>query len=102
MFVRERWRWVYILPIIHFVVSATSLLLARIPGLNFMAFGWTFVMIVDLPISLVSYFAAWKYPGIAMAWLIVVGTIWWYLLSKIIEVLFNLDGRRLQGLKPLG
>jgi hypothetical protein len=94
MSLRERWRWVYFLPLVHFVVSSTSLLLAHIPGLNFLAFAWTLTMMVDLPISLASYFAAWKYPGIAVAWVIVAGTMWWYLLSKIAEVLFHLVARR--------
>jgi hypothetical protein len=94
MSLRERWRWVYFLPIIHCVVSSTSLLLARIPGLNFMAFAWMFIMVVDLPISLFSYFAAWKYPEIAVAWVIVVGTLWWYLLSRAAELLLHLVAGR--------
>jgi hypothetical protein len=94
MSLRERWRWVYFLPIVHFFVSSTSLWLAQIPGLNFVAFAWTLTMMVDLPVSLVSYFAGWKYPGVAVAWVIVAGTLWWYLLSRTAEVLFHLVARR--------
>jgi hypothetical protein len=94
MSLRERWRWVYFLPTVHLLVSSTRLLLARIPSLNFMAFAWMFVMLVDLPISLVSYFLGWKHPGVALVWVIVVGTLWWYLLSKIVEVLFRLVAGR--------
>jgi len=90
MSLRERWRWVYFLPLIHFLVSTTSYGLAMIPGLNSIAFVWMFTMVIDLPISLVSYFIGWRYPGIAVAWVIVAGTLWWYLLSRIAEVLFYL------------
>jgi len=75
MSVRERWRWVYFLPIVHLLLSSTSLLLARIPSLNFMAFAWMFVMFVDLPISLVSYFLSWKHSAFAVAWVVVAGTL---------------------------
>ena len=91
---RERWRWVYFLPIVHFLLSSTSLMLPRIPALNFMALVWMFVLLIDLPISLVFYFLAWKYPAFGVAWVVVVGTLWWYLLSRIAEVLFHLVSGR--------
>ncbi len=39
-------------------------------------------MLVDFPISLVALALAWKYSALATAWILVVGTLWWYLLSR--------------------
>jgi hypothetical protein len=97
MSLREKWRWVYLLPTVHFLVTTTSLVLERIPHLNFMAFVWMFAMVVDLPISLLAYLVGWTYPTIAITWVIVAGTIWWYLLSRIAEVLFHLFASREAG-----
>jgi hypothetical protein len=87
---RKKWRWVYFLPVLHLCGSIVSYFLAMIPALNFMAFVWQFIMLADLPISLVTMAIGFRYPGMAVVWMFVVGTLWWYLLSRIVEVLFNL------------
>ena len=42
-------------------------------------------MLADLPISMVAFALAWKYSALATAWIFVVGTLWWYLLSRVAE-----------------
>ena len=37
---------------------------------------------VRFPISLVALALAWKYSVLATVWILVVGTLWWYLLSR--------------------
>ena len=90
----ERWRWVYFLPMLHLCGSLASYFLAMIPALNFVAFVWQFVLLADLPISLVVMLIGFRYPGIAITWVFVAGTLWWYLLSRIAEVLFHLVAAR--------
>ena len=43
------------------------------------------VMLVDLPLSIIAYLLAWKYGLLAAIWIFVVGTWWWYFLSRGIE-----------------
>jgi hypothetical protein len=43
---------------------------------------WEFVMLADLPISLVAYFLARKNGLFSMIWIFVAGTLWWYFLSQ--------------------
>ena len=46
---------------------------------------WGLFGLVDLPLSLVAYMLAWKYSLLAATWIFVVGTWWWYFLSRAIE-----------------
>jgi hypothetical protein len=39
---------------------------------------FTFVQVADLPISLLSYLIGWKYSALAVIWIFVAGTYWWY------------------------
>jgi hypothetical protein len=48
-------------------------------------FTWEMVMVLDLPLSIVAYMLAWKYGLVAAIWIFVVGTWWWYFLSRGIE-----------------
>jgi hypothetical protein len=77
-----RWRWVYLLPAVHLSVSVICLLsFIPPPHLTFLAMVWEFVLIADLPVSLVAMGVGMVYGGIAAIWILVVGTSWWYLLS---------------------
>jgi hypothetical protein len=86
---QSRTRWVYFLPIIHLCASFTSLVGIVIPSLQYWAFAWTFILILDLPVSLVSYGLAWKHGALAMIWIFIAGTYWWYLLSRGTEFLID-------------
>ena len=57
-----------------------------IPSLQYLGIVWAGIMLVDLPISLVAFALAWKYSALATAWIFVVGTLWWYLLSRGAEL----------------
>src|ERR1700722_12232906 len=83
MSLREEWRWVYLLPLIHFCASIASYGLARIPGLQAFAFVLELIFWMDLPISIPVL--VWNHEFLAMAWIVSAGTAWWYLVSLGIE-----------------
>jgi len=58
-------------------------------GLQYLGIVWTFVMLADLPISLVAFGLAWKHGLLAAMWVVVAGTLWWYILSRVAEYAFN-------------
>jgi hypothetical protein len=77
------WRWVYLLPALHLGACFLALLTFLLPSpLQFLAIVWSFIMLADLPISFPAYLIAWRYGGLAIIWIIVAGTLWWYLLSR--------------------
>ncbi len=46
-------------------------------------------MAADPPISAAAYGLAWQYGTPAVIWVMVLGTLWWYLLSRGAEILVN-------------
>jgi hypothetical protein len=63
---------------------------------------WTCLMLVDFPVSLITLALAWKYSVLAAIWMVVVGTLWWYLLSRVAElVVRKFKGRREEPLQRL-
>lgn len=52
------------------------------PRLHFLGIIWGFIMLFDLPTSIVAYALAFHYSFLAGVWIFVVGTLWWYLLSR--------------------
>lgn len=89
-------RWVYLLPVLHLCASLTMPLGYYIRRLDFLGTVWTYLMLIDLPISLVTFALAWKHSVLAATWLVVVGTLWWYLLSRGVFLVF----RKFTGRKP--
>src|ERR1700680_4362615 len=85
----KRFRWVYFLPLLHLCACLTTAIALFVPGLQFLGISWSFIMLADLPVSLLAYVVGWKYPALADLWIIVVGTLWWYLLSRGVELLFD-------------
>jgi hypothetical protein len=74
-----------------------------IPRLDFLGTVWTYLMLIDFPISLVTFALAWKHSVLAAAWLVVVGTLWWYLLSRVLGlVVRRFKDRRDAPLDKLG
>lgn len=56
------------------------------PQLDYIfGFTWEMVMLADVPLSIVAYLLAWKYGLLAAIWIFVVGTWWWYFLSRRVE-----------------
>jgi hypothetical protein len=88
---QSRLRWVYFLPILHVCACVTSLALYMSPirELQHLGILWTFIMMADLPVSIVAYVLAWQHGALAAIWVIVAGSLWWYLLSRGVEVALN-------------
>jgi hypothetical protein len=79
-------RWIYLLPTLHLCVCLISMVGYLVPRLQYLGIVWTGIMVADFPISLVALVLAWKYSALATAWILVVGTLWWYLLSRGAEL----------------
>jgi hypothetical protein len=84
-----RLRWVHFLPILHLCACFASFIGLVVPSLQYWGIVFTFILVLDLPISLVAYGLGWKHGAVAIIWIAVVGTLWWYLLSRGAEVVFN-------------
>jgi hypothetical protein len=96
-------RWIYVLPILHLCVCLISMVAYLVPSLQHLGIVWTGIMLVDLPISPVAFALAWKCSALATAWILVVGTLWWYLLSGGAElVVRKVEARRDVPLNKLG
>jgi hypothetical protein len=61
-----------------------------IPSLQNLGRIFPFILLADLPFSIVAYVLAWKYPALTAFWIFVGGTLWWYSLSRGAEFLFEL------------
>jgi hypothetical protein len=79
---------VYVLPGLHlsaclltYVGLASAFV---IPPLRLLALIFPVLLIVDLPFSVVAFALAWKYPLLAHLWILLIGTAWWYLISRIV------------------
>lgn len=74
----------YVLPAIHLAACGFSLLTYLLPSnLQFLGIVWEFIAVADLPISLVFYGVAWQHGTVAILWIVVAGTLWWYFLSRV-------------------
>jgi hypothetical protein len=89
---QEHSRWVYVLPALHLCACLTVAIAFVIPSLQFLGVIEEFILLADLPISIVSYALAFHYTWLATIWLFVAGTLWWYLLSRAAK--FVIDTRR--------
>jgi hypothetical protein len=77
-------RWIYVLPALH--LSVCVILLFGVYALDWSLAGllWGFLVLLDLPISAPYYVVGWRYGAIAILWIVVAGTFWWYQLSRFI------------------
>lgn len=80
--------WAYFLPAIHLSACLASMVAYLT---NFGHFGviWVFVVLADLPVSALYYTLAWKYGTVGAVWVVVTGTLYWYWLSRGVEILIN-------------
>src|SRR5271170_8468514 len=81
--------WIYFLPILHFCACLMSTLRYFVPGLQYLVIIWEFVLHADFPVSLVAYALTPRYAPLAAIWIVVAGTLWWYLLSRAAAAVFN-------------
>jgi hypothetical protein len=101
----NRSQWIYFLPALHLCACFTMFVGYFAPNWPYLPRVWTYLMVLDFPISVVAVFVAWKYSSLAVAWLVVVGTFWWYVLSRGAELLlhkFRERGTGAQDLIPKG
>lgn len=82
---KKGFRWVHVVPLVHLLVCLTALSGYVVSSLQPLGILFTFIEIIDLPISLVYMALAWNYGVLAVVWLVVVGTLWWYLLCRAAE-----------------
>ena len=82
-------RWVYFLPTLHLCASFISIVGYVVPKLQYLGIIMPFILILDLPVSIVVYALAWKHSALAWAWILIAGTLWWYLLSRGLELVFD-------------
>jgi hypothetical protein len=80
--------WIYFLPILHFCACLMSTLRYFVPGLQYLSVMWEFVVRADFPLSLAARALAPNYALLAAVWIVVAGTLWWYLLSRGVEFIF--------------
>src|SRR5271170_3768782 len=80
--------WIYFLPILHFCACLMSTLRYFVPGLQYLVIIWEFVLHADFPVSLIAYALGPHSGALAGTWIVVAGTLWWYLLSRAVEFLF--------------
>ena len=85
---------VYWLPLLHFVVCIIAMLGLVVPQLQFLGILMMFVNIADLPISFVAFALSFHHDALAWIWMVVVGTLWWYLLSRTAQFLHSRFGGR--------
>ena len=86
--------WIYFLPILHFCACLMSTLRYFVPGLQYLSVMWDFLVRVDVPISLVGDALMPKFAPLAAIWIVVAGTLWWYVMSRVAETVFNKFARR--------
>ena len=86
--------WRYVLPSLHLLACLISYIGLLIPGLQFVGILFTWVLLADLPISLVTYLVGMVYPALGVIWILVAGTAWWYLLGRGLEALLLKFTRR--------
>jgi hypothetical protein len=83
-----------VLPSLHLFACLTSYVGLLIPSLQHLGILFPFVLLADLPISLLAYGLAWKYSALAVIWIFVAGTFWWYLLGRVVQAVFLRFTRR--------
>lgn len=93
---RRRSRWVYLLPAIHLCVCLIIMLGYAVPSWRYLLVGWEYVIVVDFPVSFIAVGLAWSHQVFSLAWFVIAGTLWWYFLSRLAEMLIHRFKRRAQ------
>ena len=81
-----RFRWIHIVPLVHLLICLLAGSGYVLPSLRPLGILFSVLVLADLPVSVVFVFLAFGTHGaVAFAYLLVVGTLWWYLLCRIGE-----------------
>lgn len=81
-----RRRYVYITPAIHLVASlyaAIGFYVGDAP--THVVRMWNALTFADFPVSVIGILLTWGQKWLAMAWMVVAGTLWWYFLSLCVR-----------------
>jgi len=82
---------VYLLPAIHLLVSlyaTVGFYLEDTPAHPVRV--WNALTFVDFPVSIVGILLTWGPRWVALAWMVVAGTFWWYFLSLCVRKISTL------------
>jgi len=74
---------VYVLPLAHLALALVAYSGYLIPPLQFLGILGSVLTIVDFPLSMVAFVLSFKSNALAVTWIFVVGTCWWYFLSLV-------------------
>jgi len=80
----KMFRLAHILPGLHLSICLASYV-GIFLKLLYLGMMFTYVLIADLPVSLVAYLTGFTYPLFAVLWIMTVGTVWWYGLGRAAE-----------------
>lgn len=79
-------RWVHIVPLIHLLVCFVAASGYVVPALGWLGILFSVLFIADFPISIVYVAMAFgNLGGLGFIWLVVAGTLWWYVLCRSAE-----------------
>jgi hypothetical protein len=78
-----------VLPTLHLSIVLFSYLVIFIPGHGSLGLLFTYVLVADLPISIVTYAVVMVYPVLGFIWILLAGTAWWHLLGRGLEALIS-------------
>jgi hypothetical protein len=76
VFMNRPIRWRYVFPSLHLLACSISYVGLLIPSLQCLGIVFTFVLLANLPVSLLAYALGWKYSALAVTWIFVAGTLW--------------------------
>jgi hypothetical protein len=85
----RRLNLVYVAPMVHLAICLIAMSGYVVPQLQFLEILWSILTIVDFPVSAVTVPLAYNNGFLAFLWTVIVGTAWWYFLSKGIVFLFK-------------
>jgi hypothetical protein len=60
-----------------------------VPGWDTLQRAWTYLVLADLPWSIVYIVVGMTHEWLAVLWIVIVGTSWWYLLGRLADYLFG-------------
>ena len=87
---RKHNRRVYLLPLVHLAAFSLICLGDFIPHLQNLLRGMEFLIFADMPVSLLAVgLAMGNHEVQALAWIGVVGTLWWYGVSLEIRAIYR-------------
>jgi hypothetical protein len=87
---RKRFHALYGAPLIHLALCLATMIGAFVHQLYLLSLCGTILMFVDMPfVTAGSAMLAWHYPLLGAIWMVVAGTIWWYLLSLLFAYMFK-------------